>query len=69
MFWKELEMLYVKCLALGLMQGQFFFFLSGASLVVQWLRIHLAMQGSPVGCLVWEDPTCLEATKPVRHNY
>ena len=26
MFWKELEMLYVKCLALGLMQGQFFFF-------------------------------------------
>ena len=21
------------------------------------------------GSLVWEDPTCREATKPVRHNY
>ena len=67
MFWKELEMLYVQCLVLGLLQGQFF--LSEASLVVQWLRVHLAMQGSPVGCLVWEDPTCLEETKPMCHCY
>ena len=27
------------------------------------------MQGTPVRALVWEDPTCRGATKPVRHNY
>ena len=27
-----------------------------ASLVVQWLRIYLAMQGTLVRSLVWEDP-------------
>ena len=41
----------------------------GASLVAQWLRIHVAMQGTRVRALVWEDPTCHGATKPVRHNY
>ena len=40
----------------------------GTSLVVQWLRIHLLMQGTRVRALVWEDPTCRGATKPVRHN-
>ena len=29
-----------------------------ASLVVQWVRICLAMQGTPVQALVWEDTTC-----------
>ena len=38
------------------------------SLVVQWLRIHLPMQGTWVWALVWEDPTCCGATKPMRHN-
>ena len=41
----------------------------GTSLVAQWLRIHLPMQGTRVRALVWEDPTCRGATKPVRHNY
>ena len=41
----------------------------GASLVVQWLRIRLPMQGTQVRALVWEDPTCHGATKPVHHNY
>ena len=41
----------------------------GASLVAQWLRIHLPMQGTQVRALVREDPTCRGATKPVRHNY
>ena len=41
----------------------------GASLVVQWLRIHLPMQGTWVRALVREDPTCRGATKSVRHNY
>ena len=41
----------------------------GTSLVVQWLRIHLPMQGTWVQSLVREDPTCHGATKPVRHNY
>ena len=40
-----------------------------ASLVAQWLRIHLPMQGTRVRALVQEDPTCRGATKPVRHNY
>ena len=39
------------------------------SLVVQWLRILLPMQGTRVRALVWEDPTCHGATEPVRHNY
>ena len=41
----------------------------GASLVVQQLGIHLPMRGTQVHALVQEDPTCLGATKPVRHNY
>ena len=40
----------------------------GASLVVQWLRICLPMQRTRVRALVWEDPTCHGATKPVSHN-
>ena len=41
----------------------------GTSLVAQWLRICLPMQGRQVRALVREDPTCRGATKPVRHNY
>ena len=41
----------------------------GASLVAQWLRICLPMQGTWVRALVWEDPTCRGATRPVSHNY
>ena len=41
----------------------------GTSLVVQWLRICLPMQGTQVQSLVQEDPTCHRATKPVHHNY
>ena len=41
----------------------------GTSLVAQWLRIRLPMQGIRVGPLVREDPTCRGATKPMRHNY
>ena len=43
--------------------------LPGASLVAQWLRICLPMQGTRVRALVWEDPTCRGATRPVSHNY
>ena len=31
--------------------------------MVQWLQIHLPMQGTWVRSLVWEDPTCCRATK------
>ena len=41
----------------------------GASLVAQWLRIRLPMQGTRVQALVREDPTCHGATKPEHHNY
>ena len=40
-----------------------------ASPVAQWLRICLPMQGTQVRALVWEDPTCCRATRPVSHNY
>ena len=40
-----------------------------ASLVVQWLRTHLPVQGTRVRALVQEDPTCRGATKPRRDNY
>ena len=40
-----------------------------ASLVAQWLRICLPMQGTQVRALVWGDPTCRGATRPVSHNY
>ena len=33
--------------------------------MAQWLRIRLPMQGTQVQALVWEDPTCHGATKPV----
>ena len=42
---------------------------SWASLVVQWLRIRLAVQGTLVQSLVREDPTCLGATKPMCPHY
>ena len=41
----------------------------GASLVAQWLRVCLPMQGTRVRALVWEDPMCRGATGPVSHNY
>ena len=40
-----------------------------ASLVAQWLRICLLMQGTWVRALVWEDPTCCGAARPMSHNY
>ena len=35
----------------------------GASLVVQWIRICLAMQGTQVWSLAWEDSMCRRAVK------
>ena len=42
---------------------------SQTSLVAQWLRIRLSMQGTRIRALVRKDPTCRGATKPVHHNY
>ena len=39
------------------------------SLVAQWLRIRLPMQGTRIRSLVREDPTCCGATKPKHQNY
>ena len=33
------------------------------SLVVQWIRICLPMQGTPLWFLLWEDPICHRANK------
>ena len=42
---------------------------SRTSLVAQWLRICLPMQGTWARALVRENATCCGATKPVCHNY
>ena len=34
-----------------------------ASLVIQWIRIHLPMKGTQVQSLVWKDSRCQGATK------
>ena len=39
------------------------------SLVAQWLKIHLPLQGTQVQSLGGKDSICLRATKPVHHNY
>ena len=53
-----------------LTQGQAYYgFRSGASLVAQWLRIHLPMRGAWVWSLAWEDSTRHGAAKPMRHSY
>ena len=40
-----------------------------ASLVAQWLRICLPMQGARVWAGAREDLTCRRATNPMHHNY
>ena len=42
--------------------------ISGASLVVQWLKVCLPTQGTWVQALVREDPTYHGATKPMYHS-
>ena len=42
--------------------------LARASLVAQWLGVCLPRQETRVRALVWEDPTCRGATRPVSHN-
>ena len=37
--------------------------------MVQWLRVHLPVQGIWVQSLVLEDPTCHGTPKPARCNY
>ena len=39
-----------------------------ASLLAQWLRIHLPTQGTQVQGLAQEHPTCRGKTKPMRHQ-
>ena len=38
------------------------------SLVLQWLRVHLPMQGTWTRALVWEYPTCHGATPFLHHS-
>ena len=42
--------------------------LAWASLVVQWLRIPVPMQGALVCSLAQKDPMCHGATNPVHHS-
>ena len=59
--WKDIPCLEIRRINIVKM--------SRASLVAQWLRICLLMQGTRVRALVWEDPTCRGAARPVSHNY
>ena len=43
--------------------------LSMHALMAQWSRICLSVHESWVQSLVWEDPACHGAAKPVSHNY
>ena len=40
----------------------------GASLVEEWIRVHLPMQGTQVRSLGREDSICHGAIKPVHRN-
>ena len=40
-----------------------------ASLVAEWVRIHMPMKGTWVQSLIWEDSTSYRATKPVGHSH
>ena len=42
---------------------------AGTSLVVQWLRIHLPVQGTWARSLIWEGSTCCGVTEPACHSY
>ena len=42
---------------------------NSTSLVTQWMRIQLPMQGTWVQSLVRGDSTCYRETKPMCHNY
>ena len=44
-------------------------YITRTSLVAQWLRIRLPVQGTWVRALVREDPTRHGTTKPMHHNY
>ena len=59
----------IKYLGINLAKEAKELYTENYKLVVQWLRICLAMQGTPVQSLAWGDPTCHAATKPVLHNY
>ena len=39
------------------------------SLMVQWIRIHLPLQGTWVQSLVGEDSACHRRLKPMHHNH
>ena len=60
------HLLYFSQLSRWEMVSQFNFFWT--SLVVEWIKICLPMQGTQVWSLVWEDLTCHGATKPESHN-
>ena len=55
-------------LSLPLVINQTFSKESWPSLMVQWIRIHLALQGAWAPSVVQEDPTRHGAAEPVRHN-
>ena len=62
--WIFLPRIYNNSTACGIKSK----FLCWASLVAQWLRVCLPMQGTRVRALVWEDPTCRGAAGPMGHN-
>ena len=64
------NLLSIFCIFLNLVDEKWYLNLIffWTSLVVEWIKICLPMQGTQVWSLVWEDLTCRRATKPVCHN-
>ena len=67
--WKVLEILHKFFQTYLLLLLLNWFQVFRVSLVVHTVKNLPAMQETWVWSLVWEDPTCREATKPVGHNY
>ena len=66
---RSIHRMYFYCLLLYSSIEQSINHTNGTSLVAQWIRICLPIQGTQVRALVREDPTCRGATNPVCHNY
>ena len=65
--YREKRFLHLNKFSVCMVQALLKSHMDGTSLVAQWQRVHLPMQGTRVQ--VQEDPTCRGATKPMRHNY
>ena len=63
--WVHFNFFTLYCIPISIFPFQLYW---GTSLVVEWLRVCLPVQGTGVRALVREDPTRHRAAGPTRHN-